>query len=163
ENGRRLMVVHIDGDGFINLAEVAGSPFAGEVLYSRVLQRYRIPHTVSIIQGEIAPNGMDPKDSPRLEAIARRIFALPNLENENVYTNLWTGPFYGYERAIETFELTERPYRLKPINIYYHAYSASKRASLSALDKVYQWALSQPVMNLYASEYVQKVLDFNRI
>jgi hypothetical protein len=86
----------------------------------------------------------------------------PN-QNENVYTNLWTGPFYGYERAIETFELTDKPYRLKPINIYYHVYSASKRASLNALDKVYQWALRQPVMNVYASEYAQKVLDFNRM
>jgi hypothetical protein len=282
ENGRRLMLVHIDGDGFVNRSERAGTPFAGEVLLNDVLQKYRIPHTVSVIQGEVGPNGLYPKESPRLEAIARRIFALPHVEiashtlshpfrwspkaagadpgayhlqipgytfdlnaevqgsidyintrlapkgkraqlifwtgdtnpgsdalelaaragvlnlngggaeitrrdrtlanvwpigmqkgnhfqvyapnnNENTYTNLWTGPFYGYERAIETFELTETPYRLKPIDIYYHAYSASKRASLNALDRVYQWALKQPVMNVYASEYAQKVLDFNRI
>lgn len=281
ENGRRLMLAHIDGDGFVNRAEFVGTPFAGDVLLRQVLEKYRIPHSVSIIQGEIAPNGMFPKESPQLEQIARRIFALPHVEiashtfshpfrwspasatadslaynlaipgytfdlnaeiggsidyintrlapagkrtqlifwtgdtnpgrnavelayragvmnlngggaditranptlssvwplgmprgpyfqvyapnhNENVYTNLWTGPFYGYERAIETFELTERPYRLKPINIYYHAYSASKRASLNALDRVYQWALRQQVMNIYASEYAQKVLDFNR-
>jgi uncharacterized protein (TIGR01370 family) len=282
ENGRRLMLVHIDGDGFVNLAETAGTPFAGEVLYRDVLQKYRIPHSVSIIQGEIAPNGLYPKDAPRLEQIARRIFALPHVEiashtyshpfrwasaagqadpesyhlnipgynfdlraeipgsidyinsrlappgkrvrmvfwsgdtnpgsealrlgydagvlnfnggdttitrrnrtlsrvapiglqkggyfqiyapnqNENVYTNLWTGPFYGFERVIETFELTETPLRLKPIDIYYHVYSASKRASLNALDRVYQWALKQNVMNVYASEYAQKVLDFNRM
>jgi hypothetical protein len=90
-----------------------------------------------------------------------QVFA-PN-HSENVYTNEWTGPFYGYERAIETFELTEQPYRLKPIDIYYHSYSASKRASLHALEKVYQWALNQRVMNIYASEYSQKVLDFNRM
>jgi hypothetical protein len=83
--------------------------------------------------------------------------------NENVYTNLWTGPFYGYERAIETFELTDTPWRLKPIDIYYHAYSASKTASLNALHRVYQYALRQPVMNIYASEYAQKVLDFNHL
>jgi polysaccharide biosynthesis protein PelA len=283
ENGRRLMLVHIDGDGFVNLSERPGTPFAGEVLLTEVLQKYRIPHTVSVIQGEIAPNGLYPKLSPRLEPIARRIFALPHVEiashtfshpfrwstaaatadqgayhlnipgygeldldleirgsidyinsrlappnkrarmvfwtgdtnpgseavakayeagvlnmngggalttrrnrsfssvwplgmqkgsyfqihapnhNENVYTNNWTGPFYGFERVIETFELTETPMRLKPIDIYYHAYSASKRASLTALDRVYQWALKQPVMNVYASEYAQKVLDFNRM
>ncbi len=282
ENGRRLMLVHVDGDGFVNLAERANSPFAGEVLLTDVLQKYRIPHSVSVIQGEIGPNGLYPKESPKLEQIARRIFALPHVEiashtfshpfkwspaatgadapaynlqipgytfdlnaeitgsidyintrlappskrtrllfwsgdtnpgiealaltysagvlnlngggaeitrrdrtlanvwpigiqkgryfqvyasnhNENGYTNLWTGPFYGYERAIETFELTDTPLRLKPIDIYYHAYSASKRASLNALDRVYQWALKQPVMNIYASDYAQKVLDFNRM
>ena len=84
----------------------------------------------------------------------------PN-QNENMYTNLWTGPFYGYERVIETFQLTDKPLRLKPINIYYHTYSASKPASLKALKKVYDWALSQPVLPLHASAYARKVLDFN--
>ena len=86
----------------------------------------------------------------------------PN-QNENVYTNLWTGPFYGYERVIETFEMTETPLRLKPIDIYYHTYSASKPASLKALKKVYDWALSQPVLPLPASDYIRKVLDFNTL
>jgi hypothetical protein len=86
----------------------------------------------------------------------------PN-QNENVYTNDWTGPFYGYERVIETFEMTDAPYRLKPIDIYYHTYSASKPASLRALDKVYKWALTQETTPIYASDYVRKVLDFNRM
>jgi hypothetical protein len=273
--------VHIDGDGFMNRAEFRGTPYAGEVLLRDVLERYRIPTTVSIIQGEIAANGLYPNDSPALEAIARQIFALPHVEiashtyshpfrwdvaataadaeayhlqipgykfnleaevdgsvryidsqlapsgkrtkmmlwsgntnvspqalerahalglldmnggdttitrahptltrvgplglqkgryfqvyapnqNENLYTNDWTGPFYGYERVIETFQLTDQAYRLKPINIYYHSYSATRRASMSALERVYDWALAQPVMNIYASEYVQKVNDFNR-
>ena len=46
-----------------------------------------------------------------------QVFA-PN-QNENVYTNEWRGPFYGFERVIETFEFTETPRRLKPINIYF--------------------------------------------
>jgi uncharacterized protein (TIGR01370 family) len=284
ENGRRLMIAHIDGDGFPSHAELPGAPYAGEVLRKQVLEKYRVPHTVSVIEGEVAPNGLYPQDSPQLEKIARAIFALPHVEiashsfshpfrwqklatgdvitateyslkipnytfdlkteidgslayidtklappgkrasvflwsgdanpgadavamtyaagvrnmnggetlitrseptltlvaplgipkgewfqvyapnqNENVYTNLWTGPYYGFERAIETFELTDKPRRLKPINIYYHSYSASKKASLAALDKVYHWALAQPVFNIYASEYVDKVLDFNRI
>jgi hypothetical protein len=284
ENGRRLMMVHVDGDGFVNRAERAGTPFAGEVLLTDILQKYHIPHTVSIIQGEIAPNGLYPQFSAQLEPIARKIFALPNVEiashtfshpfrwspaaanadagayhldipgygaqidldkeikgsidyinsrlappgkrvrllfwsgdtnpgadavakayqagvlnlngggafttnrnrsfssvwpigmkkgnyfqihapdhNENVYTNNWTGPYYGFRRVIETFQLTETPYRLKPIDIYYHAYSASKTASLTALNEVYQWAMRQPVMNIYASEYALKVLDFNRM
>jgi hypothetical protein len=282
ENGRRLMMVHVDGDGFASRAELPGTPYAGEAMLRELLEKFRVPSTVSVIQGEVAANGLYPKDSPALEAIARRIFALPHVEiashsfshpfrwhqiesqnstdptetynlsipgyrfnietevdgslkyinsrlapagrmariflwtgdcnpgedsleqtykagvfsmnggetlitkaepsltlvspigirkgrywqiyapnqNENVYTNLWSGPFYGYERAIETFELTDSPRRLKPIDIYYHTYSATKRASLTALERVYRWALDQRVMNIYASEYVARALDF---
>lgn len=286
EAGRRLLLAHIDGDGFPSRAERPGAPYAGEALLTDVLERYPIPHTVSVIQGEIAPDGLYPTQSPALEDIARRIFALPHVEiashsyshpfnwgklqqgadaarypralnlalpgyvfdlrteiagsigyidsrlappgkrtrvflwtgdtappaeavaladaagvlnmnggdtlitrsqpslalvaglglrrgaglqvfapnqNENVYTNNWTGPFYGYLRAIETFELTEAPRRLKPIDVYYHTYSASKEASLSALHRVYRWALEQPVVPVYASDYIRKVQDFHRV
>ena len=83
----------------------------------------------------------------------------PN-QNENVYTNLWTGPFFGFEQVIETFEITEEPLRLKPINIYYHTYAASKGASIVALRRVCDWALARPVHPVFASEYIRKVLDF---
>ena len=85
----------------------------------------------------------------------------PN-QNENVYTNGWTGPFYGFERVIETFEMTDLPLRLKPVNIYYHTYIASKRASIVSLHKVYQWAQTQNLHPVYASEYAQRVLDWRR-
>ena len=282
ENGRRLLITHVDGDGFASKAEFPGSPWAAEVLYREILKPYAIPTTFSVIEGETARTGLYPQLSYQLEAIARRILALPHVEaashsyshpftwqkfmhspaedetrvynlgipgyshdaareidgsiayvksllprgkeckvflwtgdcnpgadtlartykagvlnmnggettisrtnpsltavaplgirkgahfqvyapnqNENVYTNLWTGPYYGYERVIETFEMTDKPLRLKPINIYYHTYSASKSASLKALKKVYGWALSQPVLPIYGSDYIRKVLDFN--
>jgi hypothetical protein len=102
----------------------------------------------------VAPLGI--QKGPYLQVYA------PN-QNENRYTNLWTGPFYGYQQVIETFQLTERPRRYKPINIYYHTYSASKKASLTALHKVYDWALAQPVNPVFVSEYVQLVQDFSRM
>ena len=34
------------------------------------------------------------------------------VENENVYTNDWLGPFDGYRHAIETYQLNESPRRL---------------------------------------------------
>ena len=86
----------------------------------------------------------------------------PN-QNENIYTNNWTGPFYGFERVIETFMLTETPHRFKPVDIYYHTYIASKNASLESLRRVYQWASDQPYFPLFASEYARKVLDFNQM
>jgi polysaccharide biosynthesis protein PelA len=82
------------------------------------------------------------------------------ITNENIYTNLWRGPFYGYERVIESFEMTETPRRLKPVDIYYHTYSASKRAGLNALRKAHDWAAGQPLHPIFASEYIRKVQDF---
>jgi hypothetical protein len=90
-----------------------------------------------------------------------QVFA-PN-QNENLYTNEWKGPFYGYERVIETFEFTETPRRLKPIDIYFHTYIATKRAGLASLDKVFAYALARENTPVYVSEYARKVLDFQTL
>lgn len=287
ENGRRLFFSHIDGDGFPSLAEFPGSPLAAQVLLSEILEKYRIPTTMSVIEGETAPHGLFPKLSPQLEDIARRMFRLPHVEiashtyahpylwnvnarhglflddpeaeyhleipgykmdltreiigsieyiktrlappgkpvtillwsgdtapgtdamkilqragllnmnggdtsishanptltaigahgllrdgllqvyapitNENIYTNLWRGPYYGYERVIESFTMTGHPRRIKPVDIYYHTYSASKRAGLKAVQKALDWALKQPLHPVFASEYIRKVQDFHSL
>lgn len=284
ENGRRLLLAHVDGDGFPSLAEFPGSPLAAQVLLKEIFEKYRIPQTMSVIEAEVAPDGLYPGLSPRMEEVARKMFRLPHIEvgshtyshpflwdasvqhglfkenpeaaqslvvpgytmdlereivgssryinerlapsgkpvkilqwtgdtapsaraleithragllninggdtsisranpsltavgalgirkggflqvyapitNENIYTNLWTGPYYGFERAIETFEMTDSPRRIKPVGIYYHTYSASKPAALKALKKVYDWALAQPLHPVHASEFVTKVQDF---
>ncbi|MHB8056764.1 MAG: bifunctional glycoside hydrolase 114/ polysaccharide deacetylase family protein [Desulfuromonadaceae bacterium] len=282
ENGVRLLLSHVDGDGFESRAEWPGGKLAAEELRANILERYRIPTTISLITSSFAPNGINPGGGPQLEKIARGILALSNVEgashsfshpfrwkpdqtdsgtqvwpavkipgysfslgseisgsldyinqnlmppgkrarifqwtgncvpgeeavkmayeagalninggdtlitgsnrslsdvaplgisrgnsfqvfapnqNENVYTNLWTGPFYGYKRVLETFRLTDSPMRLKPVNIYYHFYSATKEASLNALKQVHDWAVGQKLFAVYTSEYIEKVLDFNR-
>jgi hypothetical protein len=58
--------------------------------------------------------------------------------------------------------MTDEPYRLKPINIYYHFYSGSKLASFKALDEVYSWAVKQKTSKLYASQYIKKARGFYR-
>lgn len=83
------------------------------------------------------------------------------ITNENIYTNLWKGPYYGFERVLQTFDMTEKPRRLKPVDIYYHTYSASKRAGLTALHKVYGWAQAQPLHPVFPSEYIRKVRDWH--
>lgn len=279
ESGRRMLMVHVDGDGFANRSELPGTPLAGDVMLRELVRKYRVPTTISVIEGETSAQGLYPKDAAAMEATARALFALPHVEvashtyshpfrwsalergatgkdyalglpgyrfdpereiggsiryieqrlapphkkvklflwsgdtnptettldvaaaqgiatmnggettitraaptltqvgplgipkgphfqvyapnqNENVYTNLFTGPFYGFERVLETFEMTERPYRLKPIDIYYHTYSASKRASLEALHKVYRSVLAMPLHPVYASEYVARAQSF---
>ena len=289
ENGRRLLMVHMDGDGFPSLAEVEGyrGQAAAEVLQQEILKRYRVPTTLSVIEGEVARTGLYPDRAEELEDIARRMFRLDHVEaathtfshpfywyeaqahpdrikgaqgdlrldvpdyqldlereiigsaryiknrllppgkevklvlwsgdtiptrealetarqggllnmngsdttitesnpswtlikgiglpkgdqyqvyapnqNENLYTGNWRGPFYGFERVIETFELTNTPIRFKPVDIYYHTYIASKNASLESLRRVYDWALAQPLHPVFASDYARKVLNFNEL
>ena len=284
ENGVRLLLSHVDGDGFESKGEWPGARLAAEELRTNILEKYHFPTTISVITSSIAPNGLYPDKSAQLEKIARSIFALPNVEggshsfshpfrwkadqgesgsevealhglkvkdydfnleaeisgslnyinerlmppgkkarmflwtgncvpgddavglsykagvlninggdtvitnsnrtltdvaplgitrgdwfqvfapnqNENVYTNLWTEKFYGYRRVLETFNLTDLPRRLKPVNIYYHFYSATKEASLKALKQVHDWAAGQRLFGVYSSDYAEKVLDFNR-
>jgi polysaccharide biosynthesis protein PelA len=291
ENGRRLMEIHIDGDGFISFAELPHHPLAGEVIRRDFLSRYHLPTTVSIIEGEIGPSGLYRDRTAELEPVARAIFALPEVEvashtfshpfdwlraqgvqtatdegdepdavdgdrldipgyqysverevdgsvhyidqhltpagkstrvflwsgnalppeeaiaradalglenmngdnaeepgptqtlatvpsfarpvgdhlqiyapaqNENVFTNLWHGPYYGFRRVIDYFKFTDAPRRLKPIGIYYHFYSGTKTASVSALHEVYEWALSQETVPVWVSEYTAHVRGFER-
>lgn len=77
--------------------------------------------------------------------------------NENVYTNLWTGPFYGYRNAIDSFRLLEEKGRLKPMGIYYHFYSGTKPEGVAALRAVYDYALAQDPIPLHLSDYARKV------
>ena len=292
ENGRRFFMVHVDGDGFASRCEFPGPDYSGQALYEQLFSKYRVPTTLSVIEGEVGPTGLYPKLSPRLEAIARAMFALPNVEigthtyshpfewedvqegtgarvkhnidegggdaafslnipgytfnldreisgsisyinnrlappgkkvkilqwsgnceppgvavrktyeagalninggdtvitktadswtniapigvdkglgafqvyapnqDENVYTDDWQGPFYGFTRVLETFAMTDEPRRFKPIDLYFHMYSGTKIASLRALEQIYRGVLSQPVFPIYTSEYVRKVLDW---
>lgn len=282
ESGRRLLMVHMDGDGFINRSELPGNPMAGEVVRDRVVRKYPVPMTMSVIEAELSPSGLYPGLSAAAEKVAQEIFSAPNVaiashsyshpfnwnrvaasnpsegynlripgyrfdlqrevggsvryieerlappgkkvdlffwtgncipgsdalevvgqagllnfnggdttatrssptltqveglglaraggyqvfapnQNENVYTNNWQGPFYGYERVIETFEFTEKPRRLKPIDIYFHTYLTSKRAGMQSLDKVFAYALTQDTTPVNVSAYARKVLDFQTL
>ncbi|MFH1724249.1 MAG: hypothetical protein ABII00_06460 [Elusimicrobiota bacterium] len=80
--------------------------------------------------------------------------------NENTYTNLWHGPYYGYREVIETFENTDSPRRLKPVNIYMHYYSSERIASIKALLSVYEWVHARPLFPIFAREYSRLVVDF---
>jgi hypothetical protein len=84
-------------------------------------------------------------------------------QNENVYTNEWQGPYYGFRDVIRMFRFSESPRRLKPINIYYHFYSGTKSASITALHEVYQYAMGEETLPIVVSEMVAKVQDFYRV
>jgi len=284
ENGKRLSFAHIDGDGFMNRVEWNPKLFSADIIYKKILQKYKLPISVSIVGAEVDNNGLYPKIAPELQKIVKNIYKLPNVEaathtfshpffwekiidghldkkyrlkpkgykfsldyetngmlkelntkylpkekvskahmlfwsgdcqppenilayiyknnilninggdtyitnlhpwlsyiapiglgrgeyyqiytgaqDENVYTNDWSGPFWGFKKVVQTFQLTNSPKRLKPIDIYYHYYSGSKRASLNALKYVYNWVEKQDIMPIYVSEYIPKAMDYYTI
>ncbi|MDP3265508.1 MAG: endo alpha-1,4 polygalactosaminidase [Sulfuricurvum sp.] len=280
ENGSRLWMTHVDGDGMIEKTRFKPDEYAVETLYNEVFKQYKIPQSVSVIVGEVAPNGIAPLLSNRMIKGVKEIFKLPYVEpashsfshpfqwkkivdaqgdlegynlpikgytflldtelkgsidyintnltspsknasmlfwtgdcnppeevlreaqeaniltinggdttiqknapwlslvspisikkgdyrqilapnqNENVYTGNWIFPKWGFKRVIETFEMTDKPRRYKPIDLYYHFYSASLSPSLASLKSVYDYALTQKTLPLYISQYIQIADDF---
>ncbi|MFZ4765981.1 MAG: polysaccharide deacetylase family protein [Roseimicrobium sp.] len=81
-------------------------------------------------------------------------------QNEFMYANGFNGPFYGgFADVIDTFERTETPRRLKPVNAYYHFYSATFVSSLRALEKIHHWVLSQKLHSMTALDFVKMTRD----
>lgn len=90
--GLRAFLSHIDGDGFANRSSVASDAFTGDVVYSRILKKYPLPVSVSVIEAEVRclAKNLDDKDRPRLEELARTMFRLPNVE---VASHAYSHPF----------------------------------------------------------------------
>ncbi|WP_320005762.1 DUF2194 domain-containing protein [Maridesulfovibrio sp.] len=95
--------------------------------------------------------------SPIYRALGSRNQIYTGQANENILTNLWSGPYFGFRNIVETMRRTGSPRRVMPIDIYYHFYSAEKFASLKALEDVYEWALSQDSARVFASSYIKMV------
>nr|WP_245399689.1 endo alpha-1,4 polygalactosaminidase [Atopomonas sediminilitoris] len=83
--------------------------------------------------------------------------------NENVYTNLWTGPYYGFRELIETFELTNNPRRLRPLSLYYHFYAGTELASIRVMHELYRYIEDQRPISLWMSDYLQRMEGFYRM
>jgi len=276
ENGTRLWLAHIDGDAMPSWAELPGRNLGSEIIRDKIIKRYKLPHTISVVEAEMYT--IDRRE--RMEKTARDLFALDYVEiathtyshpfnwqelkhgdestgennlripgykfslereiagsaryidetlappgkkteillwsgdavppaeaieiaervglinmnggnttisslnptmaaisanarivggklqvfapimNENVYTNEWLGPYDGFRRVIETYEMTGFPRRIKPINVYYHFYAGTKKASLRSLEEIYDWSMQQDILPVLSSEYIVKVPHF---
>lgn len=77
--------------------------------------------------------------------------------NENVYTNLWTGPYYGFRDVMDTFALTDGPRRTRGLHLYYHFYSGTKQASIKVMADIYRNMLEQQPLSLWMSDYLTRV------
>ncbi len=98
--------------------------------------------------------------APLMRQVGHRWQTYTSASNENLYTRLWTGPFYGFRTVLETFRGTESPRRVAPVNVYYHFYSGERRAALEALRAIYDWVKAQPLALLFTSDYLAIVEGF---
>jgi hypothetical protein len=75
--------------------------------------------------------------------------------NDYILTNDWRGPYFGYLNVIRTFERTNRPRRVDPINVYFHFYAGQRESSLNALKQVLAWVLKQNIAPVFSSGFVR--------
>jgi hypothetical protein len=73
--------------------------------------------------------------------------------NENTYTDLWTGRYFGFAFLVRTIRNTETPLRVKPFNVYYHMYSGEKLAALNAVRRNLEFARTQELAPVQTSRY----------
>jgi hypothetical protein len=82
------------------------------------------------------------------------------IQNENNFNNSFgNNRFGGFANVTQTFEMTESPRRLKPLNVYYHFYSADRFDAFTALRRVLDYCEAQPMHPIWASEFARIVLD----
>ncbi len=80
--------------------------------------------------------------------------------NENIYTNNWRGRFYAFRNLVDTFRNSETPVRVKPMNIYYHIYSAERPEGLAAVRYNLDYVRAQETAPVAASRFAGMVEGF---
>lgn len=88
----------------------------------------------------------------------RQIYAANS--NENTYTNLWQGPYYGQYLLEETWDRTGSPIRLRPKNLYYHMYAGERSDSLEVLRHHLDLVQKDVIAPIEASAYARIVDGF---
>lgn len=82
------------------------------------------------------------------------------LAGDAAYTNFWTEPIHGLLRLQTVLDATERPRRLKPVQISYTAFSALRFGSLNAVRTLLDRARHAPLIPIRASTYARIAEDF---
>jgi polysaccharide biosynthesis protein PelA len=75
--------------------------------------------------------------------------------NENTYTDSWSKRYFGFKLLEHTFFNTDVPIRIKPMNVYYHMYSAERVSSLRALLGVLNYAKFREITPITTRRYAQ--------
>jgi polysaccharide biosynthesis protein PelA len=109
QNGRRLMMVHVAGQGFVNRSEWLKNTIAGDTIFKKILRRFEIPTTVSVVTSELSEDGLYPRHARRLQKIAKRIFRLPWVE---AASNSYSYPYDWLSKARKDNHIPVPNYRL---------------------------------------------------
>ncbi|ASJ70565.1 endo alpha-1,4 polygalactosaminidase [Granulosicoccus antarcticus] len=80
ESGKRLWMAHIDGDALPSWAELPGGRLGAEMIYRDILTKYPLPHTVSVVEGEMTEFDAYDDRRQRMFDIARKTFRLDHVE-----------------------------------------------------------------------------------
>jgi hypothetical protein len=128
-NGRRIYYSHIDGDAFSGFSHVKDYETCGQAIKDEILQKYRLPVSVSFITCEI-----DPKYYGNAERIKmfEKMVRLPNVE---VASHTFSHPFVWSEAQKFEFKKT---YKMFSIPIKNYSFNAEKeiRGSIEYLDSL---------------------------
>jgi len=94
--------------------------------------------------------------SPLLRPTSGGLQVYAPIINENMYTNLWHGPYYGFKDVNDTFDLTDSPRRLRGLHLYYHFYSGTKVASIKVMHEIYAHMTREKPISLWMSDWLDR-------
>jgi hypothetical protein len=128
-NGRRIYYSHIDGDAFSGFSHVKNYETCGQAIKDEILQKYRLPVSVSFITCELNPKYYG---NPERIKLFGKIVGLPNVE---VASHTFSHPFVWSEK--QKFEYKET-YKLFSIPIKNYAFNVEReiRGSIEYLDSL---------------------------
>ncbi|MCZ6572032.1 MAG: hypothetical protein ACE10D_01445 [Planctomycetota bacterium] len=78
-NGRRMFMLHVDGDGFESLSTVQPGELCGKVFLDEIIERYELPLTVSVIVGSLTDD-LEVAEPTAAMRMARRVLSHERVE-----------------------------------------------------------------------------------
>lgn len=76
------------------------------------------------------------------------------------FTNSWTGPYDGLKHLPFYYDATDKPRRLRCINVYFHFYLAEREPGLYGLDVAFKDVLARKPAPMFASDYAEILRDW---
>ncbi len=115
ENGNRLWLAHIDGDAMPSWAETPGRKLGSEVIETEIIERYPLPHTISIVEAELNALNIYDDRRDRMLSTARRLFARDNVEiATHTFSHPYSWPRISSESESGKYNLPVTGYRYNP-------------------------------------------------
>jgi hypothetical protein len=115
ENGKRLWLAHIDGDALPSWAEMPGKRLGAEVIFDEILKPYALPHSVSIVEGEMTRIEAYADRRNRMFSTIRKTFALDNVElASHTFSHPFNWSAVGKHQISGKYNLAIEGYRYSP-------------------------------------------------